>query len=320
MSCSACAYCCAARTGIGMGSPAGTPTAAAAGAADAAALPGALLWPGAATGAAPCEGRTGAWWHAASSANAAKLTNRFDQLFTDFHLAVAAWVELRERSKALLHPFIIGAVLGPRGVYFMQFYGLLLERESLLLEQHVVLLQFVLVEIFWPLRTNQILAELAVQFRALEGRRRGDFGDLVIGSRLVRLERSLHCLALLGEGFFERRHQFDASEFVANRGCERQGRLGREGPAAVGARRARGAIGGDDLPQPIIAAAVVTRLCRHGAQFAACIHGRIQGLREMLHEGLEHGARLRRIAGLVVKTRRLHGRFALHLNRLLRRR
>src|SRR5271170_6872016 len=243
MSCSACAYCCAARTGIGMGSPAGTPTAAAAGAADAAALPGALLWPGAATGAAPCEGRTGAWWHAASSANAAKLTNRFDQLFTDFHLAVAAWVELRERSKALLHPFIIGAVLGSRGVQFVQLDGLLLERESLFLQQHVVLLQFVLVEIFWPLRADQVLAQLPVQFRALEGCRCSNLGDLVIGGCLVTLERSLHGLAFLGERLFERRHQFDAFELFASRGCKAKGCLGREGAAAIGARSARRAIG-----------------------------------------------------------------------------
>src|SRR5271155_612217 len=86
----------------------------------------------------------GALWQAASIARHPTLTNRFDRLLTDLHLAVTAWIELRQRGEALLHPFIVGAVLRPRGVDFVQFNGLLLERESLLLEQYVVLLQFVL--------------------------------------------------------------------------------------------------------------------------------------------------------------------------------
>src|SRR5580692_9313674 len=140
MSCNAWSYCCAARAGTGMGSAAGALIGAPGAAAVAlpvplpaalgvpavlpllatlpalAACPAPLAgWLADGAGAGARAGNTCAWWHAASIASAARLANRFDQLFTDFHLAVAAWVELRERSKALLHPFIVGAVLGSRG-------------------------------------------------------------------------------------------------------------------------------------------------------------------------------------------------------------
>src|SRR5882672_562501 len=155
MSCKAWAYCCVARSGMGAAASsvsAADPAAAAA----AAAAPAAEIFVDAApavgvpavgvsaaagpadaaagaarvsTGAAACAaGFGGALWQAASSASAPALTNRFDQLLTDFHLAVPAWIELRERSEALLHPLIVGALLGPRGVDFMQFDRLLLER------------------------------------------------------------------------------------------------------------------------------------------------------------------------------------------------
>jgi len=104
---------------------------------------GVALPAAASTGAGERDAFSGALWQAASSASAPRLTNRFDQLLTDFHLAVTAWIELRQRGVALLHPLIVGAVLGSRCVDFVQFDRLLLEREGLLLEQYVVLLQFV---------------------------------------------------------------------------------------------------------------------------------------------------------------------------------
>src|ERR1017187_10861473 len=103
-------------------------------------------------------------------ASAATLMNRFDQLLTDFHLAVTAWIELRKRAKALLHPLVVGAVLGARGIHFVQFNRLLLERKGLLLEQHVVLLQLLFGKILWPFRAHQILGQLAVQFSPLVSR------------------------------------------------------------------------------------------------------------------------------------------------------
>ncbi len=89
---------------------------------------------GESTGVAARDACNGALWQPASNATAHALTNRFDLGFTDFHLAVAAWIELRQRGKALLHPLIVNALLGPRRVDFMQFDGLLLERKCLLLE------------------------------------------------------------------------------------------------------------------------------------------------------------------------------------------
>src|SRR3984957_14512153 len=202
MSCNACAYCCAARSGTGTCAAAGAaaPGAAAPGATAAGATPpapaGAFAAPAPAPAAvfaaapafvvAGCAGagardaRGGALWHAASSARHPKLTNRFDQLFTNFRLAVTAWIELRQRREALLHPFIVGAVLSARRIDFVQFDCLLLEREGLFLEQYIVLLQFVLGQILGPLGAHQVLAELAVQFGALESCRSGHVGHLVV--------------------------------------------------------------------------------------------------------------------------------------------
>src|SRR5580658_4894703 len=137
--------------------PPGAPVAAGAAVGVPAAAAGARVSTGAfaGCGALACFG--GALWQAASIASRLALTNRFDQLLTDLHLAVTAWIELRQRGEALLHPLIVGAVLRPRRVDFVQFDGLLLERESLLLEQHVVLFQFVLGKILGPLGAHQVL-------------------------------------------------------------------------------------------------------------------------------------------------------------------
>src|SRR5260370_29935922 len=168
MSCSACVYCIVARSGmVGLstgvalpGGARGVPAVFVAAAAAVAAVPAAageavpagaraavFAEAGAAATASTGPGAraafSGALWQAASSASAPMLTNRFDQLLTDFHLAVTAWIELRQRGVALLYPFIVGAVLGSRCVDFVQFDRLLLEREGLLLEQYVVLVQFV---------------------------------------------------------------------------------------------------------------------------------------------------------------------------------
>src|ERR1700736_5455888 len=202
MSCRACAYCWVARSGIaaastGVAPPAVPPGAPACVAAAAFALDGA---PAArSTGAGALNALGGALWQAASNASAPALTNGFDQLLTDFHLAVAAWIELRQRTKALLHPLIVGAVFGSRGIDLVQFDRLLLEREGLLLEQYVVLLQFLLGQFLRPLRAHQVLAQLAIQFGTLEGRCGSDVGHLVVGRVLIGLERRLHRLAFLGQ-------------------------------------------------------------------------------------------------------------------------
>ena len=57
----------------------------------------------------------------------------------------------------------------------------------------------------------------------------------------------------------------------------------------------------------------------HGAQAVTRLHGRVQRLRESLHECLEHGARLGRIAGLVIQVGGLHGRFTLNIRGFSRR-
>ena len=114
MSCRAWAYCAAARSGTG---------AAGAGAAPAAAAPGD---PGAATVFAATgvvSTGFGAWLgvepQPASHASKLALTNRFDQLFTDFHLAVSTWIQLCERSETLLHPLVVDTVARSRRVEFM---------------------------------------------------------------------------------------------------------------------------------------------------------------------------------------------------------
>src|SRR5260221_10072241 len=112
--------------------------------------------------AGACESSRGVLWQAARRIRQLRLTNRFDQRLTEFHLAVTAWIELCQGRETLLHPLIVGAVLGARGVDFMQFDRLLLERKCLLLEQHVVLFQLVLGKILRALRTHQVLAQLTV--------------------------------------------------------------------------------------------------------------------------------------------------------------
>src|SRR5450631_3819008 len=146
--------------------------------------------------AGACESSRGVLWHAASRISPLRLTNRFDQRLTEFHLAVTAWIELCQGRETLLHPLIVGAVLGSRGVDFMQFDRLLLERKCLLLEQHVVLLQLVLGKILRALRTHQVLAQLPIELRALESCCSGDLGYLVVGRLSVGFERRLHRLAL----------------------------------------------------------------------------------------------------------------------------
>src|SRR6185437_408593 len=178
--------------------------------------------------------------------------DRLDHLFADFRLAVTARIQLRERGKAFLYPFIVGAVLGACRVDFVQLDRLLLEGKRLLLQQYVVLFQFVLGQILRPLRTHQVLAELAIQFGALEGGRRGHSGHLVIDRLLVGLECRFHGLAFLGERFLEGNDQLDALEFLARRYRQRQRRLGRQGPAAIGAGGARGAIRRNDVLEPVV--------------------------------------------------------------------
>src|ERR1700683_2715275 len=112
MSCRACAYCCAASSGTGAGVAAAPAT-------------GGTPASGACAPACACPAAAGSCWYGdvpaqpASKASAPALANRFDQLLTDFHLAITAWIELRECGKALLHPFVVSTVLDPRSVELM---------------------------------------------------------------------------------------------------------------------------------------------------------------------------------------------------------
>src|SRR6266404_625031 len=171
--------------------------------------------------AGACESSRGVLWQAARRISPLRLTNRFDQWLTDLHLAVTAWIELCQGRETLLHPFIVGALLGSRGVDFMQFDRLFLERKCLLLEQHVVLFQLVLGKILRALRTQQVLAQLTVQLCALERRCCGDLGYLVVGRLSVSFERRLHRLALFRQRFLQRRNEFDAYEVFTGRRCQR---------------------------------------------------------------------------------------------------
>src|SRR5450755_1871632 len=253
------AYCCAAGGGTSLATAAFAGAAAFADAAAAAEVPGAGAGEPVAAGgdtsrAAGDSSARGSLWQAATSTSTLRLTNRFDQRLTEFHLAITAWVKLRQRRKAPLHPLIVGAVLGSRRIHFMQFDCLFLEGEGLFLQQHVVLFQFVLREILRTLRTHQVLSQLSIEFSAFECRGRGHVGNLVIGGLRVRLERRLHRLALFGQGFLEGRDELDAHELFAC-GCrERQSRLCRQCPAAIRACSARRSVGGDDLLEPVIAA------------------------------------------------------------------
>jgi len=92
----------------------------AAAAAGACATLGAATVGAAATGVARAVGcALGVLPHATNSAGTAMLANRFDQLFTDLHLAVASWIELRQRIETLLHPFVVLSVLGSRSIHLM---------------------------------------------------------------------------------------------------------------------------------------------------------------------------------------------------------
>src|SRR5579871_231782 len=332
---SAALYCSAARGGTGRSgawgetAPADAPVAAPGGvlAADGVPPGGAcdevvLSAFGTAAGLGAAAGFGGALWQAARSASAPapmSLTNGFDQLFTLLHLAIATGIELRERCEALLHPLIVIPVLGTRCIHLVQLDRLLLEWKRLLFEQHVVLLELVLGEILRPLGAHDILAELPIELGALERRRRRHLGHLIVRRLLISLEGRLHRLALLRERLLEGRHQLDAHERLPRGGRERQRRTRCERLAAVGACGTRGTVGGDDLAQPAIARCAVPGLLGELRELVAGLHGRIQRLREALHECLEHGARALGLSCLAVERRGLHGRLALNLQTLARR-
>jgi len=117
--------------------------------------------------------------------------------------------------------------------------------------------------------------------------------------------------ALFRQGFLQGHYEFDAHEFFTHGAGERQRGLCGQRPASIRARGARGTVGGYDVPEPDVAAAEVAGLGRDRAQLVARLHGRVQRLRVVLHEGFQHGARLRGITGFVVQFRRAQGRLAL---------
>src|ERR1700722_13278528 len=140
---SACAYCCAARSGTGAAAgpaAAGDPAAACGGAAPAAAPLAGRAAPAAAVpdagapagaDAAGGAGRGGAPWQPTTSKSAAAaLAYRIDLPLTDFRLGVTPRVELCQRRETLLHPLVVSAVLGARGIDLMNLNRLLLEREG----------------------------------------------------------------------------------------------------------------------------------------------------------------------------------------------
>src|SRR5664279_2605355 len=126
----------------------------------------------------------------------ASSADRIDDSFAHFALAVAHRAQLAQRVEAALDPLVVDAVAGAVGVELMQLGRLFLEREGLLLEQHVVLLELDLGELLRPLRCHQGLSEVAVDRGDAVGRGSRHVGHAIVGGDRVRLERLLHLLLL----------------------------------------------------------------------------------------------------------------------------
>src|SRR5882672_5344778 len=77
--------------------------------------------------------------------------NCIDDHLTEFDLAVTSRPQFREGGKTLFDPLVIDALCGAVRIHLVQLDRLLFEREGLLLEQHVVLLQLELRKFFRPL-------------------------------------------------------------------------------------------------------------------------------------------------------------------------
>ena len=133
------------------------------GALAAAALP-ALVLAGAATersagavtgrSAVAATGRSGGAEAQAPSSNktpasAQALVERDIDILRQFGFAIACGFQLSKHLEALLHPFVVNAVLGAHRVDLVRLDGLLLEGENLLLQQRVIFLELLALEVFW---------------------------------------------------------------------------------------------------------------------------------------------------------------------------
>ncbi len=132
-------------------------------------------------------------------------------------------------------------------VDLVQLGRLLLERECLFLEQHVVLVELDLGELLRPLRRHQRLAEVAVDGGDAVGRGGRDVGDAVLGGDRVRLQRLIHLLLLELELALQGLDQRDLAIRLGHRLGHRQRRGRGEVAGAVGTCRAAGLVGGEDL-------------------------------------------------------------------------
>src|SRR6185437_6924468 len=133
---------------------------------------------------------------ASAAATRPRLADRIDHSQADFGLAVAHRPHLAQRIEAALDPLVVDARGSAMGVGLVELGGLLLERECLFLEQHVVLLELGLGEVLRPLGRHQRLAEVAVDRGDLVGGGGGHVGHAVGGSELVGLQRLFHPLLL----------------------------------------------------------------------------------------------------------------------------
>ena len=120
---------------------------------------------------------------AASSAasSVAALVNPCNDIFAPFSARPARRNHHGQTRVTGPHPLVIDAIASPFGVDAVQIDGLLLEGKGLLLEQHVVLFRLIRIQIPRPLRGQQVAAQLVVEIRRLEGGRRGDLCNAIVG-------------------------------------------------------------------------------------------------------------------------------------------
>src|SRR5258706_2331267 len=123
---------------------------------------------------------------------AIRLVQRIDHSLAFFHLGVAHRAQLAERGEALFDPFVVDAAAHAPRVDLVQLDGPFLERERLLFEHDVVLLQFVLGQSFGTLRFEQGSAEIVIDLRRPVGGRRRHFRHAVVRGHGVGLEHFLH--------------------------------------------------------------------------------------------------------------------------------
>ena len=123
-------------------------------------------------------------------------------------------------------------------------------------------------------------------------------------------------MRFFAEAGLERQHQRDAAEFIARRRRERELRFRGEILRAIGAARAGGAIGVDDLALP---GALLVDVAG-GAGDVGELLARLDGIRHRRrigdHETLEHADGLGRVARLGVQIRGLQIGLALDVLRL----